>query len=218
MEMSHELAQRPVARTPLARPASTPQLVEPLVARLLDEVDVGLAVIDAQARVLLANRAAHRESAQGGRWQIDDGIARPVHAVDAPAFGRALRAAVAGLRSLATFAGEDGQDAGHVAFIPLAPALDAPPLVLLLFGRQQVCGPLGVQFFARQHGVTLAESWVLAALCDGRTPRGIAQQRGIALSTVRSQISNIRQKTGARSIPDLLRTVSKLPPLVSIEA
>ena len=215
MDMSHELVDRPAASAPRLMPSS--RLDEPLVVRLLDEVDVGLAVIDAQGRVLFANRAAQRESGQGGHCRVDNGLARAARAADGGAFGRALRAAVSGLRSLATFEGDDGQGTGHVAFIPLATAVDAPPLVLLLFGRHQVCGPLSVQFFARQHGVTLAESGVLAALCDGGTPRGIAQQRGIALSTVRSQISNIRQKTGARSIPDLLRTVSKLPPLVSIE-
>jgi DNA-binding CsgD family transcriptional regulator len=219
MDASLELSERPAFSARSHSPSSSlaPQLAGPLVARLLDEIDVGLAVIDASARVVFANRAAHRESIQGGRCRVDGGLARPARSADNGAFGRALRTAVSGLRTLAAFEGEDGPGASHVAFIPLDTSPESPAMVLLLFGRHQVCGSLSAQFFARQHGVTLAESWVLAALCDGGTPRSIAQQRGIAISTVRTQISNIRQKTGARSILELLRAVSMLPPLVAIQ-
>jgi DNA-binding CsgD family transcriptional regulator len=102
--------------------------------------------------------------------------------------------------------------------VPAARGRDpGSPDALLVFGKHEVCTPLSVHFFAREHGVTSAESAVLAALCNGASPRQIAGERGIALSTVRTQIQNIRQKTGARNIGDLLRVASRLPPLMTIE-
>ncbi len=87
------------------------------------------------------------------------------------------------------------------------------PCALLIFGRQEVCGPLSVQFFAREHGMTMAESAVLAALCNGHSPRRIADDHGTAISTIRTHILKIREKTGVRSITDLLCVASRLPPL-----
>jgi DNA-binding CsgD family transcriptional regulator len=56
---------------------------------------------------------------------------------------------------------------------------------------------------------------VLAALCDGDDPSGIARRFGVAVSTVRSQIASIRQKTRSTSIRELVRQVAVLPPIVS---
>jgi len=45
-------------------------------------------------------------------------------------------------------------------------------------------------------------------------PNGIALEQGVKLSTVRTQIGAIRDKTGADSITELLRFVAALPPMV----
>jgi hypothetical protein len=55
---------------------------------------------------------------------------------------------------------------------------------------------------------------VLIALCDGASPSDIAQANGVAISTVRTQIANIRAKTGSDSIRSLIHQVAVLPPLV----
>jgi DNA-binding CsgD family transcriptional regulator len=52
-------------------------------------------------------------------------------------------------------------------------------------------------------------------LCAGLDPQEVASQQGVAISTVRSQISSIRSKTGAPSIRELVRQVAVLPPLVN---
>ena len=78
-----------------------------------------------------------------------------------------------------------------------------------------MCQELSAQWFARHHGLTLAETHVLEALCTGARPAEVAATKGVALSTVRSHISSLRAKTGAPSIRDLVRQVAVLPPLVS---
>ena len=75
---------------------------------------------------------------------------------------------------------------------------------LLVLEKRQVCGQLSVQGFARCYGLTLAETSVLQALCDGLDPLEIAQHNGVAVCTIRSQIGSLRAKTGAASIRELL--------------
>ncbi len=196
----------------------SPMLGADLVARALDEVDFGFMVLTAQARLLFANRSALRCCGAGAPFRLERGRLRASGQVDAAAFSRSLQLAIDGRRSLLTFdvAGEAGDVASRfVAFIPMPGNGEVAGVgsALLVFGRQQVCGPLSVQFFALQHGVTLAESAVLTGLCNGHSPRRIAESRGIAVSTVRTHILRIREKTGARSIMDLLRVASMLPPL-----
>jgi DNA-binding CsgD family transcriptional regulator len=55
---------------------------------------------------------------------------------------------------------------------------------------------------------------VMAGLCEGRSPNDIADQQGVAISTVRAQIGAIRSKTGSPSIPALVRQLAVLPPLL----
>ena len=51
---------------------------------------------------------------------------------------------------------------------------------------------------------------------EGAPPGEIASGLGVAVSTVRTQIGNLRLKTGAGSIRALVRQVAVLPPLVSV--
>ena len=97
---------------------------------------------------------------------------------------------------------------------PAKAGITIKPSVLLVFGKQQVCETLSVDHYARVHGLTHAEGMVLAALCDGDTPAEVAERFGVAVSTVRSQISAIRQKTRCNSIRELVRRVAVLPPIV----
>ena len=85
---------------------------------------------------------------------------------------------------------------------------------LLVFSKRQVCSPLSVSGFARCHGLTATETHVLQMVCDGVPPGKIAQQHGVMLSTVRTQITSIRAKTHTLSIRDLVHQVAVLPPLV----
>lgn len=61
------------------------------------------------------------------------------------------------------------------------------------------------------YGLTAAEAATVAALLGGGAPQDVAEQRGVSLPTVRSQIQQALAKTGARGIPELVELAATLP-------
>lgn len=182
--------------------------IAPLLAAALDEVDVGLALADPEARALHLNHRAQQCLANGMALTLRDGRIAAPDARDAVALAHALRdAAERGLRRLIHVGRGDARRSAAV--VPVRPGVAA-----LMLGRSRLCEDLSLQGFARAHALSDAEARVLAALGRGQAPTEIARAHGVALSTVRTQIGAIRSKTGAASIRDLLRMVAALPPIV----
>ena len=88
------------------------------------------------------------------------------------------------------------------------------PLALLLFGLCPNKEPLTIQLYARSCGLTPAETRVLLGLAEGLVPKQIASKHEVLLSTVRTQISSIRDKTGTRRLGDLMQGLVSLPPIM----
>lgn len=213
--LTRSAATLPVA-TPKDVPVSTPYgptrfaplAIGPLLAAALDEVDVGLALVDPDARALHLNHRAQECLADGTVLTLRDGRIAAPHGEDALAVARALReAAERGLRRLIHIGRGDARRSAAV--VPVQPGVAA-----LMLGRSHLCEDLSLQGFARAHALSDAEARVLAALGRGDAPAQIARTHGVALSTVRTQIGAIRGKTGAASIRELLRMVAALPPIV----
>lgn len=180
----------------------------PLLAAALDEVDVGVALVDADARPLHLNHRAQATIACGTVLTLREGRIAAQVREDAPVLYRALGdAAERNFRRLIHIG--RGEARCSVAVVPVQPGVAA-----LMLGRSHLCESLSLQGFARAHGLSDAELRVLAALGRGQAPAEIARAYGVALSTVRTQIGAIRSKTGAASIRALLRMVAALPPLV----
>jgi DNA-binding CsgD family transcriptional regulator len=191
------------------------------LAWMLDEVDYGMVLLDASAQVLHANHNARAEMEGSHPLQCIGSRLQARRPQDKSALAQALRRAACGRRRCLLTLGDQGR-AAMVAVVPLGPRLGAPqpgqgmgPTTLLVFGKRMVCEALSVHWFSQQHRLTLAEAQVLKALCDGAAPGDVAAQQGVALSTVRTQISSIRAKTGADSLRALVRQVAVLPPLLS---
>jgi DNA-binding CsgD family transcriptional regulator len=184
-----------------------------LLTHALDELDYGIVIVDRHGRVVKANHMARCQCASPDsacQLQADRLGAR--HLADASALQHAIQMATAqARRSLLTLGGEHRHET--VAVVPLGAT--GEPAVMLVFGKRQVCETLSVDHYARVHGLTHAESMVLTALCQGDKPLEIAQRFGVAVSTVRTQISSIRQKTQTASIRDLVREIAVLPPIIS---
>lgn len=180
----------------------------------LDELDYGLIVLDADARVRHLNHAARTILAQGQHPLLLAGDRLRLRApAESGALQDALLAARRGLRRLVMLG--RGAAAAHVVVEPIGAADGLPDATLVILGRQQVCENLSVQCFAQLHHLTPAEADVLRALCEGREPTAIARERGVGLATVRTQIGNLRSKTGVSSIRELVLQVSSLPPMRS---
>jgi DNA-binding CsgD family transcriptional regulator len=183
---------------------------------MLDEIDYGVLLLDAELCLRHSNLAARRELDATHPLACVGRTLLARAARDAPAFDQALRGAIGrGLRRLLLL-GDAGQRVA-VAVVPLlAPGDGRPSAVQVSLGKRQVCGVLSVQWFARDHGLTGTETRVLEALCDGAAPSEIAERHGVGIATVRSQIGSIRAKTRCTSIGALVRQVAVLPPLVDM--
>lgn len=189
--------------------------------RSLDCVDYPMICVAGDRTVLVANRAALGELADATHpLQLAAGQLKGREGADVAALQRAMRdAQVLGLRRLVVLG--RGAAAVSIAVLPLAGHDDGDAggrdaAVLLVLGKRKLCESLSADWFARERGLTGAETRVLQGLCTGLKPSEIAARQGVALSTVRTQVRSLRSKTGTPSIRELLRQVSTLPPMLNV--
>ncbi len=202
----------PPARPDAApRQRPTPMLANPLLRQLLDIFNTGVVLVDDRGQVLHANAAAMALCHAGAALALDNGQLQ-MCLVQRQRLDAALRAAARGQWSMLVL--RQRGVAMAVSVVPMDGDAGCPMLAAaLLVGGDGCPSRLALQFFSQNHGLTSAEAGVLAALCDGLTPAQIATAGGVAVCTVRSQISAVRQKTDANSIGQLLRMTSSLPPV-----
>ena len=182
------------------------------LARMLDEMDHGMLLITPAGELRHANQPARKELAHGDSLRLSGGCVQASHADQHGLFNEVVVDAGRGRRRLITLG--DKVNTLSVATVPMTTEREGDdPLVLLVLGRRQSCEALTVDFFARTQGLTSAEAKVLQALCDGLRPKEAARRFGVAVSTIRTQISSIRTKTETASIRDLVSRVTALPPI-----
>ena len=185
-----------------------------MLARVLDEIDHGLLLVDLTGRILHANHPANCElaSAQalcerdGMLWGSDDGRQRQIR--------QALKDAAHDGRSIVEL--EHDASPLSLAFIPMA-SLPGGRIdtVLIMCSKRQNCATLTMQMFARANRLTRAEQNVLRQLCDGHRAEEIAGLQGIRVSTVRTHIKSVREKTGSSSVREIVHRLARMPQVVS---
>jgi DNA-binding CsgD family transcriptional regulator len=106
------------------------------------------------------------------------------------------------LAPLAGAAGSTHEDLGAAGLVPVLLALALP-------GSLEA----DADAFAREHGLSPAETRVLQRLALGESSVQAAAALGLAAATVRSQTVSLRRKTGHASVAALQRTLAALPPL-----
>jgi DNA-binding CsgD family transcriptional regulator len=199
---------------PTAAPPGAPAIGHWLAAAL-DELDYGIVLLLDDMHISHINDAAADELDEDHPLAMVGGQLCARSARDTASLNEAVSAAATrGIRRLLTL-GEDGRRAS-VSVVPLDSADAGPRAVLVVLEKRSVCESLSVHGFARSCGLTGAETRVLVALCSGSPPAQTAEELGVAVSTVRSQIGSIRQKTGAASIRALVRQVAVLPPVKGV--
>lgn len=181
---------------------------------VLDEIDYGMLLVDASYRVFHINRAADAELQQDHPLLLQGTEIKARTTNETQVLRSALSdACVRGLRRLLTLGADPRRIS--VAVVPLCPQT-LPSAALLMLGKSRVCEGLSVDWFARSHGLTNAETTVLQHLCAGSSPAETARRIGVSIATVRTQLGSIRAKTGAASLRELLHQVAVLPPLVNV--
>jgi len=210
-----------------------PRVIEPSDALralliVLDTLDCGVVLLSADRRLRYANRIAIDECARGATIVLRDGHVQAACRQEDGALDHAMRDAARGRRSLLTLgafavagagagAGAGAEEALPMVVIPLsqlgADTSDAAGLTLLVLGRRSAGDHLGIEMFAHAHRLTGAETHVLHRLCEGMRPEEVARQSGVAMSTVRTQIMRVREKTSTASIRHLVQRIASLPPV-----
>ena len=85
------------------------------------------------------------------------------------------------------------------------------PAALLLVNDPDRTGGLPDDVLRAMFDLTPAECRVVRALLAGQTPGDYAGQAGVGIRTVRTHISSILGKTGARNQTDMIRLFGRLP-------
>ncbi len=209
-------ASRPPARQPSPTPAPTLPYDEGMSAAclsaMIDELDVGMLVCDGGGHLVHANAAGQQELRWGSllNLQLGDRVCA-AEAGQRLALNNAIGAALTGRRQLLSL--KSGKERLMLAVQPLPTRPGTRPRVLLLLGRRCVAPGLVVEMLCRLHALTGAEQRVLSGLLHGQPVEGMAEQFGVKVSTVRSQVAALRSKLGVKRVSDALRLAAELPPM-----
>jgi DNA-binding CsgD family transcriptional regulator len=200
-------------RRALGMAPTQPDLMSQLPLELFDEIEFGLMVCDGDGQLRFTNQAASRELLNASLLLRSDGCLRQAPGTSGNLYAALRLAAQRARRSLVRMV-RDG-DRLMASVLPFGPSQADGQHVLVMLGRRQPCSELGLEMLATSYGLTLAERRVLAALVREASPREIAAQHAVALSTVRTQIQSIRTKLGARNVEGLLLRAAEVPPVTS---
>lgn len=186
----------------------------------LGQLDSPVLILGPGRRIAFANPSAERALESGRILRLRHGTLQGATEPMERLLRRiATEAAAGGPLSLEELvAGTDGEE--HLVFAVRldadGPGLlgQADPTVLLVMRspREDTRNPVAVA--ASVFGLTPAQVQILAFLAQGHTPEAIADILGIAVTTVRSHLAALFQRTGTSRQADLVaRTVALASPL-----
>jgi PAS domain-containing protein/DNA-binding CsgD family transcriptional regulator len=189
----------------------------------LDRLTFGFLITDGAGRVLVVNRAAEEMAAANDGLLMRSSRLTADRADEAAALTRHIAEAV---QTAARGSGQGGgslrisRPSGRSPFAvlvtPLGPdtALAAdhqsPAALILITDLERQPEALGrrlVDLF----GLTLAESCLATALATGKRLDEIAEERGVRMPTLRTQLRAILDKTDTKRQSDLMRLLLGLP-------
>lgn len=182
----------------------------------MDEIDHAILLLDREGRVVHRNYLATVELDATHPLQVQDRELLARNARDIELLQRTLKAARdQGIRRLINL--RHGCEQIAVSVVPLGAASSTDDvLTLVMVGKRRLFDEVTALSFARCHGLSAAEARIVHGLCNGQAPGELAEQAGVKISTVRTQISSIRHKTSATDITTLVRLVAALPPMASV--
>jgi len=187
----------------------------------LERLNTGVIVVDAAAHLVFANEIALRLFRDGGGFGLDrDGLC----AAD-PAGTRALRRLIAasadipesnGGGTVALARGEARPPLRIVVapFRPTRVGLDMPgpgtPLAILLITDPERQRDARRELLRRRFGLTAAEADLALEIARGDGRKAAAARLDIAVTTARTHLTHIFEKTGVRRQAELVRLLMEL--------
>ena len=184
---------------------------EPMLTAALDSLNVGIVLCDRAARVLFANAAA-----RGGPLRFRG---KAIHAV-APDETRQLtalvREAAAGAQwGAMCLSGRNGEGGAPALIRPLdASEAGRRGLVLIVLGGRELNRWINEATLSKLYQLSQTQASIAIAIFHGQSPEEIASERGIRISTVRTHLAAVFQRTRSKTQRDLIRLIGSLPPLL----
>jgi PAS domain-containing protein/DNA-binding CsgD family transcriptional regulator len=191
----------------------------------LDQLTFGILITDATGRVLLLNHAAEEMAAANDGLLLQGGRLGATQAEEATGLTRCIAEAVRTASRRGNQGGgsicisrPSGRRPFAVLVAPLSPETaliakhEAPAALILITDldrRPDVLGRRLVELF----GLTAAEACLAVALVAGKRLEDIAEERGVRMPTLRTQMRAILDKTGTDRQADLMRLIVGLPAL-----
>jgi DNA-binding CsgD family transcriptional regulator/PAS domain-containing protein len=193
----------------------------------LDTLSVGVYLHDRQGRLVYMNHAATCQIKASDVLRIANNRLSSASAEPRDALDRAIATACSDSAGQCPASiALPLQKNGAAGLIATAVALNhgqcqslATPFVAAcaVFVQDPRIAPLvPAEALARLFSLTLAEVDVLLALADGRSLQGVADVLGIALSTAKSHLHKIFEKTGTSRQADLIRLMMASSPQIAI--
>ena len=191
--------------------------------RLLDNLHVGVMLVDRGCRPLAVNAVADR-LLKASRWfSTRSGRVRPVHPAAVADFERRVALAASASAGAALASGgilslRDPLDSNLAVLI--APFRSAgmrfgpmQPAAAVTFMDPDAATTPSARDIATVYGLTTAEGHLVAALARGRTLVQAARERGTSLNTAKAQLRSVFLKTGFSRQTDLVAAVLGNPVL-----
>jgi DNA-binding CsgD family transcriptional regulator len=182
----------------------------------LDALSFGVIVLDETGQAAVVNAAATRALAAGELRLGQGRLTARAPAVDRELQGALQRSLGDPLAPPAVLRAPRAEGGDWIVWVMRLPASSAfaageTPGVLVLIGDPRRPGEIGREAVAGLFGLTEAEADLALALARGRSLAEIAAERGVKLSTVRSQLLAVLDKTGVHRQAELVRLLTTLP-------
>ena len=194
-------------------------IAEARMAETLDLFKCGIVLANRSGTILQANRAAERMMRGNGPLQSVRGVLN----VNAPAAAKELRSAISlaaedetslGKTGMAIRLSRDEQPAQYAHVLPLAGGelrrRLRPEAAAAIFIGAAAAEEDGAEAMAATFSLTFAETRLIENLLAGRTLKESAAELGVAMTTVKTHLENIFQKTGVRRQAELMRLAARV--------
>ena len=184
-----------------------------------EALGTGVCVVDAQLRVVYVNHAGLRLLADSGPLQLRSDVLTGMSASVQGQLRQAVSLATDVPRQARSFSPNPDDvmpQRLQVRVLPLDEHANLAratggPFALLFISRGT--SPLHTDELTQLFGLTSAEAELVRLLCHGLSPMTCADQRGVSIATVRTQLNCIYAKAGVSSLSQLMSLVLALPGL-----
>lgn len=188
-------------------------------ALALDALAFGAVVADQAGHVVAANAAAEALERAGSGLKLGS-RQRPIEALRSVESRRLLRliheAATGGAGGVMRLSDGNGAPSLLVLVTPLprgAYAASGKGHALVTLRAASDSPAFNEAMLSALFGLSPAQAAIAYAIYRGRSPEEIAAERGVKISTLRTHLGEIFQRTGAESQRDLMRLLALLPPV-----